>query len=39
MGNKMIYNQIAQGKQVINLHNNIKYESKIIFLLYFLNSN
>jgi len=31
MGNKMIYAQIAQGKQVINLQDNMKYESKIFF--------
>jgi hypothetical protein len=27
----MIYAQIAQGKQVINLQDNKKYESKIFF--------
>lgn len=27
----MIYAQIAQGKQIINLQDNKKYESKIFF--------
>ena len=27
----MIYAQIAQGKQVINIQDNMKYESKIFF--------
>jgi hypothetical protein len=34
----MIYAQIAQGKQVINLQDNKKYESKIFFN-YNSNSN
>ena len=29
----MIYAQIAQGKQVINLQDNKKYESKIFFFI------
>jgi hypothetical protein len=33
MGNKMIYAQIAQGKQIINLQDNKKYESKIFFFI------
>lgn len=29
----MIYAQIAQGKQIINLQDNKKYESKIFFFI------